>query len=482
MFWKRAADAGVDRTRRAAMSTWLTLYYTAAATALLGAASVLFYFGLQHSLDAASWDSLEEKTGVVAELLAHRRAGPLGVPQEVIEEAQISGNFRSRFLLRVLDARRQVLTETPGMSTALPDALFPWVPLGAQEGRAEVRRHGRRYLLISEAISTVRSGGAPWRLQAALDMSPVQQLLANYLRQMLIVLGGGVLLAAVLGAWVARRGLRPIAAITEATERVGAERLHERIAAAGWPAELTVLAGAFDGMLERLQQAFERLEQFSADIAHELRTPINTLMGEAQVALAHERSAGEYVEVLQSALEEYGRLARMIDSMLFLAYADHTRRAPERTVLDALHEMQTVVEFYQPLAEESGVRLRCSGEAPLYADPQLLRRALSNLVSNALKHTRRGGSVRLEARRAPQGGCWLEVVDSGIGIAPEHLPKLTDRFYRVDASRGAREGGAGLGLAIVHSIMALHGGSLSIDSAVGLGTIVHLYFPPADPA
>ncbi len=481
MFWKHAADAGVGRARRAAMTTWLTLYYTAASAVLLGSASALFYFGLQHSLDDSSWDSLEEKTSVVAQLLEHVPAGRTGVPPEVVQEAQISGNFRSRFLLRVLDARRHVLIETPGMSAQLPDARFPWVRSGEREARGEFRRDHRRYLLISAALPAGRDGGVPWRVQAALDMSPVQQVLAAYLRQMLLVLAGGVVLAALIGRAVARRGLRPIGDITRATERIGAERLHERIGAAGWPAELTALAAAFDGMLERLQQSFERLEQFSADIAHELRTPINTLIGEAQVALAHERSAPEYLEVLHSALEEYGRLARMIDSMLFLAYADHTRRAAERTVLDALHEMQTVAEFYQPLAEESGVRVQCDGAASLFADPQLLRRALSNLVANALKHTPRGGSVRLEAAATPEGGCRLSVLDSGHGIGAQHLPKLTDRFYRVDSSRGAAQGGAGLGLAIVKSIMGLHGGTLQIDSELGAGTAVRLYFPPAEP-
>ncbi len=479
MFWKHAADTGAGRARRAAMSTWLTLYYTVASAVLLGAASTLFYFGLQHRLDDASWDSLEEKTGVVAQLLEQMPPGRTDVPPEVVQEAEISGNFRSRFLLRVLDPRRRVLIETPGMSAQLPDAVFPWVQPGERAARGQFVRDQRRYLLISEALPAVHNGGVPWRLQAALDMSPVQQVLAAYLRQMLLVLAGGVVLAALIGRAVARRGLRPIAAITRATERVGAERLHERIGAAGWPAELTVLAAAFDGMLERLQQSFERLEQFSADIAHELRTPINTLIGEAQVALAHERSAAEYLEVLHSALEEYGRLARMIDSMLFLAYADHTSRAAERTGLDALHELQTVAEFYEPLAAESGVHVSCRGVAALFADPQLVRRALSNLVSNALKHTPRGGSVRLEADATPEGGCRLSVIDSGSGIAAEHLPKLTHRFYRVDPSRGAAQGGAGLGLAIVKSIMALHGGTLQIDSAPGAGTAVHLYFPPA---
>ena len=478
MFWKRARNAP-ERPRRAAMATWLSVYYTIAALALLGGASAVFYFGLQHSLDDSSWASLDEKVSVVTRLLERVPGGTTGIAPKVAEEAEISRNFRSRFLLRVLDAHRRVLVETRGMSTLLPDEVFPWVAPGASEARGELERDHRRFLLVSAAIPGALEPTSPWRLQAALDMGSVQRLLEGYLQRMILVLAGGVLLAAAIGVWIARRGLRPIAAITRATERIGAEQLHERIGATAWPAELTALAAAFDGMLERLQQSFERITQFSADLAHELRTPINNLMGEAQVALAHERSAPEYREVLHSALEEYGRLARMIDRMLFLAYAEHTRRAPERAPLDAAHEMQAVEEFYQMLAEESGVEFSCAGAGQVFADPSLLRRALSNLVSNALKHTPRGGRVRIEGENSADGGFNLRVSDTGIGIAPEHLPKLTDRFYRVDPARAGGPGGSGLGLAIVKSIMDLHGGTLRIESTVGRGTTVQLYFPQA---
>ena len=476
MSWRGVTNrSDGQRPRRAAMTTWLTVYYTVAAVVLLGAASLLFYLGLQHRLEDSSWDSLEEKVSVVTRLLEEAPPGQRGVAQQVREEAAISGNFRSRFLLRVLDAHRQVLVGTPGMAKLLPDALFPWIAPGASEARAQLERDHRRFLLVSQAIPGGRDG-APWRLQAALDMTPAQRLLGAYLREVGLVLAGGVLLAAAIGAAIARRGLRPVADITRAAAGIGAERLHERIGASAWPAELTALAAAFDAMLERLQQSFERLAQFSADLAHELRTPINNLIGEAQVALTRERSTEEYIEVLQSALEEYARLARMIDRMLFLAYAEHSGGA-ECVPLEAAQPMQAVLEFYQALAEESGIELESSGGGTLRADPHLLRRALSNLVSNALKYTPRGGRVRLEAQRDARGGLELRVIDTGVGIAAEHLPRLTDRFYRVDPARTGDAGGSGLGLAIVKSIMSLHGGSLTIESTVGQGTTVRLYFP-----
>jgi two-component system heavy metal sensor histidine kinase CusS len=236
------------------------------------------------------------------------------------------------------------------------------------------------------------------------------------------------------------------------------------------------LASAFDRMLDRLQEAFEQLSQFSADVAHEFRTPINNLTGEAQVALSHERTIPEYKRVLHSALEEYTRLARMIDSMLFLAQAERAPAVLASVSLEASDELQAVRDFYHALAEEQGVELTCQGQTRVTADPMLLRRALSNLLSNALKYTPRGGRVTLRAAEGPGTTQTLSVIDSGVGIASEHLTKLGDRFYRADPSRSGSAGGAGLGLAIVRSIMTLHGGSLLIDSTVGQGTTASLVF------
>jgi len=181
--------------------------------------------------------------------------------------------------------------------------------------------------------------------------------------------------------------------------------------------------------------------------------------------------------VLQSGLEEHGRLSRMIDSMLFLARADQAQSALAVQSLEAAAQLRTVAEFYQPLAEEQAIALSCEGDCRLTADPGLVRRALSNLLSNALRCTPAGGSVILSAGSVRDDASVLRVTDTGTGIAREHLPRLGDRFYRVDPSRADGYGGAGLGLAIVRSIMSLHGGELLIESVPGRGTTVSLIFP-----
>jgi two-component system, OmpR family, heavy metal sensor histidine kinase CusS len=458
------------------MTTRLALHYTLSVLILLTAASGFLYWELDRSLAKEHRDYIEHKIQVLTLILRKQPLDFAGLEQEVRDEAEVSAHSQSPFLLRVLDGSQQLIAETPGMDSLLPMSVFPPSRSAAMRDRSWQSASGKDFLLASVSVPAVIPN-LGWDIQVAVETSAERELLNRYRRDIAVVLGAGVALAAAIGAWIARRGLRPLADITRATERIGAQQLQERILPRSWPKELASLAAAFDRMLDRLQEAFERLSRFSADLAHELRTPINNLMGETQVALSRERTTDEYRALLQSALEEHGRLARMIDSMLFLAQADQARTTLAPSVLDARTELEAVADFYRALAEEQGVELHCDGQGNIAADPLLVRRALSNLLSNALKYTPRGGRVTLRIVEPPDGVRTLSVIDSGVGIAAEHLPKLGDRFYRVDPSRTESARGAGLGLAIVRSIMTLHGGTLRIQSRPGAGTTASLEFP-----
>jgi two-component system, OmpR family, heavy metal sensor histidine kinase CusS len=464
------------------MTTWLTSYYTISVFVLLSAASAFLYWELTASIEQGNRDYLNQKMQVLRQILEMQPLNRAGVEQEVREEAEISARSQSPFFLRVLDPDNHVLVETIDMEHIVPVSAFPEAHASEANQRTWRATDKVAFLLASADVPGVSPGSARWHVQAAINVSSEQELLSRYRRDIAVVLAAGLLLATLLGVIITRRGLRPIADITRATERIGAQQLRERIRAGAWPKELVALATAFDAMLDRLQEAFERLTQFSADLAHELRTPINNLIGEAQVTLSRERTATEYTGLLQSALEEYGRVARMIDSMLFLAQADQAGAALVFVSLDARSELQAVADFYQALAEELGVILSCEGQGTIVADQLLLRRALNNLLSNALKYTPRGGRVTLRAASGLDAQPCLSVTDSGIGIAPEHIPKLGNRFYRIDPARADSASGSGLGLAIVRSIMTLHGGSMLIESTVGQTTTVLLQFPVAGSA
>ncbi len=284
----------------------------------------------------------------------------------------------------------------------------------------------------------------------------------------------GILASVVIARVFTRRSLRPLTELTQSIQRTGPKRLHERVPPAGWPRELQPLAIAYDEMLDRLEDSFTRLSQFSADLAHELRTPIANLRGEAEVALTRLRTPEEYREVIESNLGECERLSRMIDKLLFLARAESADGPIERTRFDGRAAVEKIAGYYETVAEERRTAIKCAGEGEIYAEPSLFGRAVSNLMDNAVRHSRDGGTIEVSLETSPTGAR-ISVRDNGAGIAAEHLPRVFDRFYRVDSSRSSE--GTGLGLALVKSITDLHGGRAEVASVPGRGTTVTLTFP-----
>jgi two-component system, OmpR family, heavy metal sensor histidine kinase CusS len=227
-------------------------------------------------------------------------------------------------------------------------------------------------------------------------------------------------------------------------------------------------------MLERLEDSFVRLSQFSADIAHELRTPIGNIRGEAEVALSRSRSPEEYREVMESTIAECEHLGQIVDNLLFLARTEAAEGQLQRATFDGRGAIEKIAAFHEPIAEEQKLTIHRNGEATFFADEMLFIRALNNLVENAIRHTPAGGTIEISIAER-DAHAEVSVKDTGSGIVAEHLPRVFDRFYRADTSRSSE--GVGLGLALVKSIMNLHAGSATIESEPGRGTTVTLRFP-----
>lgn len=302
------------------------------------------------------------------------------------------------------------------------------------------------------------------------------ELLGEYLMDILGAVLAGAACAAMLGFIVVRRSLRPVKAVAQQAHSITARRLDKRLDASAVPSELQALVKSFNAVLDRLQESFQRLSQFSADLAHDLRTPLYNLTMQTQVALSKPRAEEEYIALLGSGLEEYERLTRMVESMLFLARADNAQVALGRSALDGKEELQRIAEYFEGIAEDVGVRLDVEGSATVNADPALFRRAVNNLVSNAIRYTPSGGTVSLHVEQKPTSTL-ISVSNPGQGIDAEHLPRLFDRFYRVDEARSQSASSTGLGLAIVASIMKLHGGQAMVSSTPNEMTTFTLLFP-----
>jgi two-component system heavy metal sensor histidine kinase CusS len=234
------------------------------------------------------------------------------------------------------------------------------------------------------------------------------------------------------------------------------------------------MAHAFDHSLERLEESFTRLSQFSADLAHELRTPVANILGEAEVSVTRERSSEEYRETLESCANESRKLSAVIDSLLFLARSESADQQIHPKSFDGRASLEKIAAYYQTAADERRIAIHCVGTGEVDADPTLFGRAVSNLVENALRFTPDGGEITIGVHER-KGQTEVTVQDTGVGIAPKHLPRVFDRFYRVDAARTS--GGSGLGLAIVRSIAQLHHGSAQVASSEGEGTKFTLSFP-----
>lgn len=300
------------------------------------------------------------------------------------------------------------------------------------------------------------------------------------LRRLMLLVGPLMLAAAVGGgAWLARRALEPVDQMTAAAAQINARRLDERLAVDNPHDELGRLAITFNDMLERLQQAFDELRQFTADAAHELRTPLAVIRSTAEVALHTPRSVEHYQECLQSVVEESARLAELSNSLLTLAREDAgLDEAGDEVDLGQLVEQ--VVADLEPLAEEKSQKLRCpmTPGVLVIGDAIRLRRVFLNLLDNAIKFTPETGTVAVLMSSSDQQAV-VSITDTGVGIPADHLSRVCERFYRVDASRDRDTGGAGLGLAISRAIVERHGGQMFIASCAGQGTQVRVEIPLA---
>jgi len=435
--------------------TWL---FGLVAFATIGAICLGLWFELRRELANRQAEELEAKV----ELIRHL-AGEVRTPQDWANVRSIVDDIViGHGALRVW------------MADAAGDAVYggrrmPAVVSAPGSSLRVLREDGvPMRALASDLVVTAEMPGA--RLVAALDERSGQRTLDEFRFALIAGTLASSLVAAGLGYMVTRRGLAPVRTLAAEASRIDPARLSRRLDVTSLPVELRDLALAFNGVLDRLHQSHAHLEAFNSDVAHELRTPLANLMAGTELALSRERDAETYREALASNLEELDRLRAMVNDMLFLARADQGAHAARQTRVELADEADKVIAYHEAAMEEAGIRAEVRGAAAIDADAGLLRRALSNLVGNAIRYTPRGRTFTIEIDDAG-GDVELTVANPGGDLDPAVLPRLFTRFYRADTARRTDEHHYGLGLAIVKAIAVMHEGDVFARCSGGMTRI-----------
>jgi two-component system, OmpR family, heavy metal sensor histidine kinase CusS len=456
----------------------LTAGYALAGLVLVILATASLYLVLVSELEKSTELFLGDKLHVLRTMLRERPDDTDALREEV--ELETAARRYEHFYIRLLDERNTPLMTTPGMGEEIDLSQLARRTRGRPEVAIPMKgSHGQAFRVTTAGAQVGSTAGHTITIQIAIDVSQKEAFLARFRLVFWVIVVGTLAIFPLVGYQIARQGIRPVEEMAATARRISSTHLGERILAEGYPFELASLAGTFNEMLDRLEDSFDRISKFSADIAHDLRTPVNNIRGEAEVALARARGVDEYRDALESSLEEAVRLSDLIGNLLFLARAESPLAHLRRERVDVAELLDGVQEYYEASAADGGICLSTRfGDEPVIAevDRTLMQRAVGNLVSNAVAHTQSGGSVVIAAS-SESAVVRIEVTDTGIGIPPEALPRVFDRFFRVDPSRSQVSGGTGLGLAIVQGIMLLHGGKVEIASQPGKGTRVVLSMP-----
>ncbi|WP_171022543.1 MULTISPECIES: heavy metal sensor histidine kinase [unclassified Variovorax] len=331
-------------------------------------------------------------------------------------------------------------------------------------------RPAAQWMWMPTQEQQARPGDAVMHLQLGLDVQDDSRILARLAWTLLgaVVLGAGTI--ALTGALLVRRGLKPLKKLIGETAATGPTAPGRRIDPSPYASEITPWVAQFNAVLDRAEQAYQQLESFNADVAHELRTPLANLIGMVEVELARPRTIEELNDAMLSALEEARRVSAIVIDMLFLSKADRGTVARRSTPVSLADQVRTVLDFHEATLEDAGLKVHVSGDAHIGIDAGLVRRALSNLLSNASRYATPGSAIAVVID-THEDGVWIKVANSGAPIAPELLPQLFKRFFRAEPSRTDSSEHHGLGLAIVAAIARMHGGRTYATSRSGVTEI-----------
>lgn len=449
----------------------LTVWYSGLLAGLLVLFGFTVYLGLSQYL---GW-TLKEALSQQAKQIGEAWLGDVGVSGESYVAEEINEHFspkvNGRFVrITRADGSVMYLSDEPENKRFDPSRVPSLKAQAGQESLREEHLTADSELMIFAMPFTAKDGGR-YVIEVGASNQEIERVLHGLLIAIAIGLPVVVTIAIAGGYLLMRRALRPVDEITQSAERITSRNLGERLPVARTGDELERLSVGLNRMIARLDESFQHIHRFSADASHELRTPLTILRGELEAAAQQQQITPELRETLGSALEETERLSRIVESLMAISRLDAGEARVELAHFDLAELTSSTTEQMRLLAEDKDIALRCEAEQQVRVegDRARLKQVIVNLVDNAIKYTPAGGLVGVKVC-ATNGRAVLEVNDNGVGIPPEALPHIFERFYRVDKTRSRQMGGAGLGLSIIKAIVTAHGGQVKVESVEGRGS------------
>lgn len=445
--------------RSLSLTSRLTLFFTLLSAVILLGLGVIFLVASERHFIVLDDIVLQDKQRLLGKILA--KSSSSQDAQVRLKEAL--DNHHGLYVL-IQDTRGHIFFQSEDFklpeAVALPEPGTPPISL-------RWTSLGRGYHGLTQWVESDHSESTRRLILVAIDTEHHTHFMAQLQRTLVLYAVLATLVSGFAGWFAAHQGMAPLRAMKSRASVVSSQQLNPRMPVEAVPVEMADLANELNRMLDRLQHDFQRLSEFSSDLAHELRTPISNLLMQTQVALANRRDADTYRNILASNAEEFQRLARMVSDMLFLAKTEGGIQLPSKEYFSAEQEVQALLDFYEAVADDKNVRMSLHGGGKILGDRLMFRRAVSNLMSNALRHTKADGDVRIEIVDT-ENSIQVTVQNTGDEIDPKIMPRLFDRFYRADPSRAQPDSeGAGLGLAITRAIVEAHGGEIEVSSDHG---------------
>ncbi len=471
------SDTMKPRGRFGTIGARLTLWSAGITLAVCALLSAVLYAGLSTSLHKEIDSFL---AGEVREFMVTINAHPNNERLQEAIRRELGSRSKHDLAFRLFDTQGRLLvtSEPDDPIAALWNAPDGWNRAQPHIQFQTVRPVGRPGAFRTCSLRITTDDGRTGTAQASYTLDRMDASLVLFRRVEAIGLALAAILSVVSGRMLAGRSLRPVQTVTETAERISAENLSERIPLSGADDEFDRLARTLNGMLARIEQHVQRVQQFTADASHELRSPLAALRGSAEVALTKPRTADELRQVLEESIEHYDRLSHIAEDLLLLAQADAGYEVAHREPVQLDQAVETVVDLYTPLAQDRGIVLVFEDHeaVSLEADGARLRQLVGNLIDNAIKFTKSGDRISVSLTNR-NGIARITVADTGQGIGAAHVPHVFDRFYRADPARSAKHGGAGLGLPICRAIAQAHHGEIDVQSVPGKGTMVTVTVP-----